>query len=382
MRLLCVSHPCVASPNQELFARIASQRGWDVTILLPDRWRNEYGELKAERWPAFQGELLPTRVIGVGRIPLHVYAARLRTIVRRVRPDAIYAHNEPYALSTFQAARAAGRIPFGFYSAQNVSKAYPWPISATERYVHRRAVFAFPVSEAVLDVLSGKGYEGRAEILPLWVDPYAYGSQGLPSERPPTLGFVGRLTPEKGLDVLLDALARLPSDVRAVVAGAGPAEPELRRRADALGLAGRVSWLGFVEHERMPGVYGQLDLLVVPSRTTAGWKEQFGRVVIEALAARVPVVAADSGELSRLLSSTEGGWLFPEGDVAALAGTLRRLLASPGELDQAARVGRAAVERRFGVAVVADHFATVVEEIVGASRSGASGASRTLELVR
>src|SRR5438128_792895 len=80
-------------------------------------------------------------------------ATRWRRLLRRLVPDAIYVHHEPYALATAQVLRAARDFhgAFGFYSAQNIEKRYPRPIAALERAVHRRADFAFPVTEAVLD---------------------------------------------------------------------------------------------------------------------------------------------------------------------------------------------------------------------------------------
>src|SRR5438128_3860444 len=146
------------------------------------------------------------------------------------------------------------------------------------------------------------------------------------------VGFVGRLVPEKGPDVLLEALAPLPGDVRAIVVGAGEEAARLEARSARLGLGARIDWRGYVPHDAMADVYSELDVLVVPSRTTARWKEQFGRVVIEALAAAVPVVASDCGSLPALLERTGGGWVVPEGDDRALAQRLLSLRHDPEAL--------------------------------------------------
>ena len=83
--------------------------------------------------------------------------------------------------------------------------------------------------------------------------------------------------------------------------------------------------------------YAQLDVLVLPSRTTPTWKEQFGRVIVEALWCGVPVVGSDSGEIPWLIGLTGGGLMFPEGDHAALAGGSTRLRGRPGAARAAGR---------------------------------------------
>ena len=373
MKLVCVTHPCVTPLNQDFFARVEALTGWRLTLVLPRQWRNEYGRRDAERWPAFRGRLVPTPVLGAGSVPLHVYRAPLERVVERERPDAIYVHNEPYALATaqaFLAARAARGVSIGFYSAQNLVKRYPWPFSALERAVYARADYALPVSEAVLGVLREKGYRGAATVLPLSVSTDLYRArESAGPRRSLTVGYVGRLSHEKGVDVLLDALAALPAArVHAVVVGDGPARGELVRRAARLRLDDRVTWTGYVSHEEMPRVYGDLDVLVVPSKTVPSWKEQFGRVVIEALAAGVPVITSDSGELPRLVATTAGGWVVPEGQPAALADTLRALLDDPAELRRRGTAGRHYVAAEFSTDALARRFAGAIRASVAARR--------------
>jgi glycosyltransferase involved in cell wall biosynthesis len=125
-----------------------------------------------------------------------------------------------------------------------------------------------------------------------------------------------------------------------------------------------------VPHERAADVYSRCDAVVVPSQTTPRWREQFGRVVIEALACGVPVLASDSGELPALVSRTGGGWTFPEGDSASLARQIDTLARDRGELKRRGAAGRVAVEREFDLDALADRFADVVAEAVARRRAG------------
>jgi glycosyltransferase involved in cell wall biosynthesis len=373
LHLLVISHPCITAINQDFLAQVESATGWQITIVLPERWTTEYGKsLTPTRWPRFRGRLLPLPVGLAGSIPLHFYRVRMGRIFERERPDAIYVHHEPYAAATYQAFRAGGLdgVPIGFYSAQNLLKRYPWPISAWERYVYQHAAFACPVTNAVAAVLEAKGYRGRGEVIALCVDTDVYRPElgedrGVSERKPMTVGFVGRLAPGKGAETLLEALSLIPSEpIRALIVGDGPGAAALKSRASQLRLENRLTWTGYVAHDNMPRVYRTMDVLAVPSQSLRRWREQFGRVVIEALACGVPVVAADSGELPRLVSATGGGWTFPEGDASALAAILVQLAHRPEMLAGPSQRGRQAVVSQFDVRMAAARFAGVIEAAV------------------
>jgi glycosyltransferase involved in cell wall biosynthesis len=371
VKLLVFSHPAITPANQEFFARVHDHLDGDVTLVLPARWRNEYGVQSAARWPGFRGKLVPIPVLLQGNIILHAYRARLRRLIRGEAPDVIYVHHEPYAVATTQVALAARglEIPLGFYSAQNLVKRYPPPIRVAERFVHRHAAFAAAVAPAVAETLSERGYRGHIADMPLGVDTSAPPIARRGETGPLVAGYVGRLAEEKGVEVLLDAIARLPAeDARAVIAGDGPDAQALHRRADELMLGKRVAWLGYVPHSEVERFYAQIDVLVVPSRTRPNWKEQFGRVVIEALTFGIPVVTSDSGELPRLVELTKGGWTFPEDDVPALAEVLARVAEAPAERLERAEVGRGRVRELFDVDALAARFAALVRDSASRGR--------------
>jgi len=140
--------------------------------------------------------------------------------------------------------------------------------------------------------------------------------------RPKIVGAVGRLSPEKGMDVLLDAFARLTTpDARLVIGGDGPERRHLVEQATALGIGDRVRFLGRVASAAE--VYGLARVAAVPSRT-----EAFGMTTVEALSAGLRVVATDC-EGSREILAGSYGELVPVGDAAALAAALDRALETP-----------------------------------------------------
>ena len=169
MRLLVVSHACSTAINQSFYADLEVETGWQVSLVIPSRWSNQYGVTDTSaRWRGLQGDITRINVFRPGNIPTHLYRNWFISLLLRQKPDAIYVHQEPYGLSTFQVCLAnylTGNTPIGFYAAQNILKAYPPPIRQMEKWVFQQSRFAFPVTQSALDVLRAKGYEHTARVL-------------------------------------------------------------------------------------------------------------------------------------------------------------------------------------------------------------------------
>jgi glycosyltransferase involved in cell wall biosynthesis len=169
------------------------------------------------------------------------------------------------------------------------------------------------------------------------------------------LGFAGRICPEKGWRVLIEALKGLPDDVTLRLGGAGPEDAELRRVIDAEGLSSRVRLLGVVRRAELPAFYAEIDALVVPSLTTPRWKEQLGAVIPEAMSAGVPVIGSSSGAIPEAIG--EAGVVVPEGDPARLREAIAGLRADPDRRHGLALDGRRRFEREFSVEAFARRMA-------------------------
>jgi glycosyltransferase involved in cell wall biosynthesis len=171
------------------------------------------------------------------------------------------------------------------------------------------------------------------------------------------------LVEQKGVDLLLEALSGLEGTWRAYILGSGPEREALRSQAQSLRLANRVSFDEQIPSGQMPAYYHQLDALVVPSRTRPNWKEQFGRVIVEAMACGVPVIGSDSGEIPNVIG--DAGLIFPEDRVEVLRAHLARLLGDPSLQEELARRGRERVLARYTQAQVAAQTYRAYRAVLG-----------------
>ena len=160
---------------------------------------------------------------------------------------------------------------------------------------------------------------------------------------------------------LLEAVARLPGVWRLAIVGAGPERDRLEVLARRLGMADRVFFEGIVPSLRMPAFYRELDALVVPSRSQPNWVEQFGRVLIEAMACGVPVIGSDCGEIPNVVD--DAGLIFPEGDAGALREHLMHLMRTPDSWADLAQRGRERVLAHFTQAQIAAQTVAVYREM-------------------
>lgn len=378
-RLLAIGHTYGVASYRRLPHEIAlaANGTWDVTVAAPLYYRGSqrFGDLRPVRLEALPGER--SELVG---LPMHltqrVHVALFGRGLRRLlqRPwDVIHLWQEPFVFAGAQIAMLTPKsTSLVFSSFQNIDKRYPPPFNWIERFVVRSAAGWVAPAATVEQTLIGRpGYALRAHRrIAFGVDTDAFrpDSQTRSAamrelswapDGPPVVGFLGRLTEAKGLPLLLRTLDRVDSPWRALFIGTGPEERRLRAWAAPFG--DRVRILTAVGHDRVPHFLNAMDVMCAPSQTTGRWREQFGRMLIEAFACGVPVIGSSSGEIPHVLA--DAGLIVDEHDDAGWATTLDRLLRDPAVRERLAQRGRRRAETAFAWPVIAREYVQFFDEL-------------------
>ncbi len=364
LRVLMISKALVVGIYQRKLEAIA-HLGIELLAVVPPSWRDERGETPLERayLDGYRLEVLP--LVNNGDFHLHYYRG-LGRVMRTFEPHVVHIDEEPYNLATWQALHHAQRCRAKtlFFSWQNILRRYPPPFNWGEAWVLRSADCAIAGTESAAEVWRAKGFRRRVYVIPQFgTDERLFHPVPAPP-RPFTIGYFGRLVEEKGIHLLLDAAAGLRGDWRLLIVGGGPCEEALRARVVRLGTGMRVRFEPSVASLDMPDMYHRIDALVLPSLTRPNWKEQFGRVLVEAMMSGVPVVGSDSAAIPGVIGSA--GLIFPEGDVGALRDRLQRLLDDGALRMRMAEAGRVRALSHFTHEGVARATVEVYRTLVGA----------------
>ena len=342
-----------------------------MTAIAPASFHGDLRRMTCEPIPGEACELrrVPVRL---GRSPHFRWFGGLRRAMAG-EWDVVHCWEEPYVFAGAQVARAsAPGAALVVASFQNISKNYPWPLSAFERRTMDRADGWIAFGESVEHALESRaGYGNTAAVIPPGVDVTRFRPDpqmartmrerlGWPADAR-VVGYSGRFVAEKGVRLLCDALTASRTDWKALFVGGGPLEAELRRFAAAH--PGRVHIETSVTHSEMPRWLNAMTVLCAPSQTTARWREQFGRMLIEAMASGVAIVASDSGEIPHVVC--DAGIVVPERGTLGWTGAIDRLLQEEAIRQDFVRRGLERATRHFAWPVVAkrhlDFFETILE---------------------
>lgn len=340
-----------------------------VTVDGYDRTPGIYPSASGQR--AYQVVTYPARWLGPNHDSHRSFLWTADLGMQAFRPDIVHVESDVETLGSLQVALTrrlfAPQSKLLLYSWQNLLRPRRFYVRQVVNYnLHAADHIVCSSSEAV-DVLRRQGYQHAASVMPLMgVDTRIFTPALQPDLQQrlalsaPVIGYIGRLVPEKGIDTLLHAFAQVTGAGELLVVGDGPHESELRALAYSLGIAARCRFVPVVSYTQVADYLNLMDVLVLPSRTTLHWKEQFGRVLVEAMGCGVAVVGSDSGAIPEVMGSA--GLVFEEGDAAALTAILAQLTADP-----ALRRAKAAE----GWQRVQDHYTVerIAQQLLGVWRS-------------
>ncbi len=363
MKILVASHTYIVDLNCEKLRKLAHlQPDVEVTVVVPKRWKpggvqNKIIETKYRQDGSFR--VVPVANFSENNQGLLTFGWEIVKLLQEFKPQIIQVEQGAKALGYAQLITLNKLLGLKakncFFTWWNLPYQSKFPISVLESYNLKNTNGLVSGNQDGVDVLREHGYQGPVKVMPqLGVDETLFKPQAQPElatqlgleDEEFVIGFVGRFVPEKGILTLIDALAALKAKRwKLLLLGRGPLKETLQEKAAIAGIKERLIMVESVPHDAVPAYINLMNALVLPSETTyefktltaAGWKEQFGHVLIEAMACKVPVVGSDSGEIPNVIG--EAGLVFPEGDAEALSKALLSLIEDNNLTEKLAKKG-------------------------------------------
>ncbi|AVQ71057.1 alpha-maltose-1-phosphate synthase [Microcystis aeruginosa NIES-1211] len=352
MRILVASHTYIVDLNcEKLRALTRLHPNLEVTIVVPQRWQpggvqNKIIESQPKIADNFR--VIPISNFSQNNQALLTFGTDIIPLLQKFRPDIIQVEQGSKSLAYAQFITLNRllnlRAKNVFFTWWNLPYNLKFPISWLEAYNLKNTDGLIAGNQDGVDVLKERGYRGKYTVLPqLGVDEVLFS----PSKQPDlarslgietdefVIGFVGRFVEEKGILTLIKAVAKLTGNWRLLLLGRGILKDKIVSEAAAAGIRDRLIIAESVPHDQVVNYINLMNTLVLPSEityrvktlTAVGWKEQFGHVLIEAMACQIPVIGSDSGEIPFVIADT--GLIFPEKDGEALAKSIQTLLDNP-----------------------------------------------------
>jgi len=378
-RLLTIGHSYCVDLNRRLPHEIARAGDWDVTAVGPARFRGDFGWHTLEPAPGELCKVVPVPVRFGRWIHAMRYGRELSSLLAEPW-DLVHCWEEPYVAAAAQIARGvAPDVPLVLATFQNIAKKYPPPFNWIERYSMARADGVIAFGRTTAEVMAARGFNSAAVKNVAVIPPGVDLTQFRPDEARraatlarcgwsdgiPVVGFLGRLVPEKGIELLTTVLDRMTSQWRALVVGSGRLEEAVSAWAGRH--ADRVRVVTTAQHDEVPAYLNAMDVLCAPSQTTPRWREQFGRMLIEAFASGVAVIASTSGEIPYVVA--DAGLLVAEDDLPGWQHAIEMLTMEQARRCELARRGRERAESVYGWPVVARQHLDFFERVMASRRS-------------
>jgi glycosyltransferase involved in cell wall biosynthesis len=330
MKILVVGHSLVVDSNRKFWSVMAGTQNTEVTLILPEKWNsNLVNEVSYTLNPEIDKNIknAPIPVYFKGNGSLYFYhLIKFFKLLNSTKFDAIIVTQETWSFSALQLGVlktfTKNRRTNAYLSlCQNIKKEKLKFAHPLERFITSFYKKIFYCETAICDVLTWKKINNPTAYWPFSFDGELYHKtvSQLETQKTLRLGYIGRLSEEKGIDTLLTAFEKLKKEmpIELTVAGNGPLKDKMSGDG--------IKFLGTIPHNKAHLFYQDVDIIILPSKTTTFWKEQFGRVIIEAVASGKPVIGSTSGAIPEVLSHIGIKNIFHEGNAEALAEQIRLL---------------------------------------------------------
>lgn len=387
-RILVLSHSYIMKSYRKKFTLIGQLTAhlpeFQIRVITPNTWIENFQQLTFEPTTKTNCQEIPLPVISSGYASRFVYQEGLVPHFRDFQPDIIHLEEEAWSLNALQTLLLQrwfcphSKLIFRTSLSVEISQRFGPIPKWIEKQVFKRTDMAFPLSQNAVQILANRGYTGPSTVFPNGVDislfrpldsmtitdqqSVAFLKHSLNLNGCFVIGYVGRLLHMKGIDILFRSVKSIAENsliqFKILLLGRGKYKSELEQLAKNLGIENNLIWIDAVPPEAVPNYINCMDTLVLPSRTTPDWVEFFGRVLIEAMACRVPVIGSDSGEIPKVIG--KAGLVFPEEDTETLAQHLKAIYQDQSLRQQLTQLGFERVHRFTWETIADNTFRTYI----------------------
>ncbi|MCL5274161.1 MAG: glycosyltransferase family 4 protein [Chloroflexi bacterium] len=358
-----------------------------VRYIYPLAWHDELSEYRDSAAVVDGVECAPVQLIGPQTDPHRVMYRTLGFGMRAFHPHVVHVEEEPDSLAALQVALSrrlsAPRSRLILNTWQNIDRPKNALVKAVIRFSLAESSAVMCANSEAVHLLQLWGYVKPTPLIPaIGVDTRLFypGQQQDMDAGIVNVIYIGRFVPEKGIDTLIASMAslihagnggRLNGNLRLRLIGNGPYLNMLKQQVEDAGITSCVEFLASMPPAGVAEVLRQSHILVLPSRTTDTWKEQFGRVLTEAMACKIPVIGSDSGAIPEVIG--DAGLTFQEGNVGDLALKLSTLLHSPDMRTNLAGQGHSRVNQHYTQERIATQTVEFYRHLVTSTGGGEQG---------
>ena len=362
-KVLFVSHSCTWESYRGLPEELA-KFDLDLTLLIPNSWIE-----KSNKKPKGY-KLIEKKTFFAPHIYKFFFFPPLLLEMKKLNPDIIFLDEEPGSIIAFQGliwSKLTG-AKLCFRSCENIYRTRKFPFNSIENLVFRNSEYATVMNPEVKEILKQKQFKGKTEIIELGIDKKVFyrknvdllkkrlGTKGF------VIGFVGRLSEEKNVELLLKAASKLDFEYTLLVDNLFVAnyKKKLVLLSKKLKIHDRIIYFDS-SFDNIADYINCLDVLVLPSKTTRAWKEQFGRVLIEAMACEIPVIGSSSGSIPWVIG--DAGLIFNEKNEGQLIEKLNKIQKDKTLRKKLILKGINRVENNFLNSILAKKFYNFFKQI-------------------
>lgn len=328
--VLVIGHAFIIKANRDVWSSMSKYENTFVDLVVPKYWKSNlvgeisYNPIDDEQSSTFK--IFPIKVYNRGKGSTYFYhLSSLFQILKVKKYDEIIINQEGWSLSllffnlvNFFTINNKTRI--FLMIAQNIFKPelkWSWPL---EKFNFRFVDYALGCCNETKDVLRQKGILTPWMYFPLfyneklWRDDF----ESERNQKKIRFGYIGRISSDKGIESLLDAFDKFSSEeqVELHVAGDGPLSEKIKQNA--------TKYYGVLAHDKVLDFYKEVDVIIIPSLTTRAWKEQFGRVIVEAVAVGKMVIGSNSGAIPDVMGELGLDYIFKENNSESLFIEMKR----------------------------------------------------------